>query len=377
MALEYDFVIVGAGAHGLATAYELGKLGGESIGVLEADQVASGASGGFGQRGVRANRRDLRELPLMREANRIWPTLHEELNGPTGYSRTGGVYLIDGPAASGFKGIEAADAYVRAQSSCGIPTVKWSADEVREVYPGISETIQGASYVATDGVASHEATTLAYRDAALQLGVQIVEDAAVTSVELDTDGRIVVLVTANCETVRVRKQVILTANAGAREIVREVSGTDLPLWTIYPQAAHLRTKAVPEIPMLTGHETRSLSVKLLDGDIMLSGGWRGELTSDGPVVSPSRLAQNVSVLQSVFPYLTDLEVLSSDASRPESATVDQIPIIGYVGPNLFVEAGWSGHGWALVPAVSKNVAISIKTNTVADCLRPFSPKRFQ
>ncbi|HXH11738.1 MAG TPA: FAD-dependent oxidoreductase [Alphaproteobacteria bacterium] len=62
-----DFVIVGGRVYGAGVAWELAKRGAEVL-LLEAQQIASGASGGLGQRGVRANGRDLRELALMRLA---------------------------------------------------------------------------------------------------------------------------------------------------------------------------------------------------------------------------------------------------------------------------------------------------------------------
>ena len=68
-----DYVIVGGGIHGCAVAWELATRGADVL-LLEAKSIASGASGGLGERGVRANGRDLRELPLMRLAYDIWPT---------------------------------------------------------------------------------------------------------------------------------------------------------------------------------------------------------------------------------------------------------------------------------------------------------------
>ena len=58
---------------------------------------AGGASGGKGKRGVRANGRDLRELPLMRMAYERWPALQGEIGAPTGYERTGHLQLIERP----------------------------------------------------------------------------------------------------------------------------------------------------------------------------------------------------------------------------------------------------------------------------------------
>ena len=370
--MKSDFIIVGGGVHGMAAAYNLARRGAGSVLVVEAETVASGASGGFGQRGVRANRRDLRELPLMREANEIWPTLHEELGADTGYARTGGTYLIDGPAPSGFKGIDAAEEYAKAQRAFGIPTEVWSQDQVREVYPGIADEIEGASFVPTDGVASHEATTLAFANAARQLGVEVLEHTRVASLEMDASGSVTAVVTDNDERIAVGKALLLANNTGARDLVRASVGTDLPLWTIYPQGSRLTSSVEARIPMLTGHETRSLSVKMLGDEIMLTGGWRGR---DANVVD-ANLRSNIAVLQSVFPYLDDLEVVSSDASRAESASVDQLPIIGKVAANLHVATGWSGHGWAIAPAVARHLSNALFSNSEAVALSAFSPARF-
>ena len=60
-----DYIIVGGGIYGCTVAWQLAKRGADVL-LLEANTIASGASGGLGERGVRANGRDLRELPLMR-----------------------------------------------------------------------------------------------------------------------------------------------------------------------------------------------------------------------------------------------------------------------------------------------------------------------
>jgi sarcosine oxidase subunit beta len=89
-----DFVIVGGGVYGAGVAWELAKRGADVL-VLEAGEIASGASGGLGKRGVRANGRDIRELPLMRTAYELWPDLHEQLGAPTGYERGGNLHFLE------------------------------------------------------------------------------------------------------------------------------------------------------------------------------------------------------------------------------------------------------------------------------------------
>ena len=87
-------VIIGGGVYGVATAWHLASRGAEVL-VLEADDVAAGASGGLGRRGVRANGRDLLELPLMVDAYERWPVLHEVLGAPTQYERVGHLQLYE------------------------------------------------------------------------------------------------------------------------------------------------------------------------------------------------------------------------------------------------------------------------------------------
>ena len=73
-AKPHTHLVVGGGVMGVATAWELARQG-ASVTLVEAAEIACGASGGFGQRGVRANGRDLRELPLMAMAYEIWVPL--------------------------------------------------------------------------------------------------------------------------------------------------------------------------------------------------------------------------------------------------------------------------------------------------------------
>lgn len=89
-----DDIVIGAGVYGMLVALELARLG-RQVQVLEAGSIACGASGGSGRRGVRANGRDLRELPLMRQAYRRWPVLEEELGNQDFYQRTGHLLLLE------------------------------------------------------------------------------------------------------------------------------------------------------------------------------------------------------------------------------------------------------------------------------------------
>ena len=137
--MRAEFVIVGGGIYGVATAWELATRGAEVL-VLEATDIAAGASGGVGKRGVRANARDLRELPLMRMAYDRWPRLAAELGADTGYERTGHLQLYER-----HHDIGAADVRARVQSAMGIPSTHLEGDRVRDVEPGLGRTATGRS----------------------------------------------------------------------------------------------------------------------------------------------------------------------------------------------------------------------------------------
>ena len=155
-----DYVIVGGGIYGCAVAWELAQAGEEAL-LLEAKTIASGASGGLGERGVRANGRDLRELPLMRLAYDIWPDLHEHIGRYTGYRRLGHLQLIEREVD-----LAGAPAQVWTQNQQGFESRLLDAGQLRELEPQISENVIGAIYCPKDGVADHSATTRAVANAA-------------------------------------------------------------------------------------------------------------------------------------------------------------------------------------------------------------------
>ncbi|MCB8962996.1 MAG: FAD-binding oxidoreductase, partial [Ardenticatenales bacterium] len=64
--------------------------------------------------------------------------------------------------------------------------------------------------------------------------------------------------------------------------------------------------------------------------------------------------------------------------RPEGVSFDGIPIIDQLPglDNLTFAAGWSGHGWAIAPAVAQLLAEWRLTGRRPDLLTPFNLTRF-
>jgi sarcosine oxidase subunit beta len=173
-----------------------------------------------------------------------------------------------------------------------------------------------------------------------------------------------------------RQAVVLLNNVGSVGLVRDACGFAIPVRPILPQAVLLRSRHAPDIPFLTGHDSKALSVKVLDDDvIMLSGGWRGrwDATTSSGVTVDENIRANMDILSTVFPHLGALTVLAADAGRAESASIDHIPFIDVVPgtSNLVVATGWTGHGWALVPSVSRHLSRWLQSGTKPGVLASF------
>ncbi len=378
--MGYRVVIVGGGVYGCAVAWQLARQGGD-VCLLESDSIASGASGGFGKRGIRANRRDLRELPLMRRAYDIWPRLADEIDAPTGYERTGGLNLIEQETTGTKGGVVAAETHARTQRNLGIPTEVLSAARVGELEPDVGPDVRAGLYCPLDGIADHTATTRGLAAAARRHGATVREETTAVDVRRDGD-RVTSVITDHGDTVDVGQTLLLLNNAGAAPLVRDLLGVELPVWRVYPQALLLApTNGATSPRHLLGHDHRPLALKRLpDATVMLSGGWRGRWDTEhgrGELVQEN-VEGNLRTAAEVLPPLGKAHLDSADASRAESCGVDEIPIIDTVPGtrNVIVGAGWSGHGFAIAPAVAELLARWVRTGTRPELLRPFSHARF-
>ena len=377
--MSSDYVVVGGGVYGCATAWELARRGAQVV-VLEARTVASGASGGPGKRGVRACGRDPRELPLMQLAYDLWPALSDEISAAIGYERMGGLHLFEREPDGLDGGWASAPARAWAQNQRGIATEILERDAVHALEPDVCDAVSGALFCPHDGIADHTATTRGLAAAAARLGAEIREGTAVSGLERVGD-HVTAVVTADGERIEVGEAVLLLTNAHAPGFVRQELGVTLPVWSILPQV--LLTKPVDPslVSHLIGHEWRTLAIKPVPGgQVMISGGWDGRWDAEagqGEVI-PAQVAGNLAAAVAVYPALAGVRLAESDASRSESVCLDEIPIIDRLpgAANLIAGTGWSGHGFAISLVVAKLLADWATGSERPELLRPFAYDRF-
>lgn len=375
--VEVDYLVIGGGVHGAATAFELAAAG-KDVALIERHEIASGASGGPGMRGVRANGRDPRELPLMRLANRAWPLLDSVLSEKTGYQRIGGLELVDQITVGDERAWNAVLAQAQTQQAHGIDTQILDARGLQEMEPSISATPQAALYCPLDGVADHTATTRAFASAAARAGAAIHEHVEVA--HLLHENAVTIAETVDGRRFRARVATVVLVNSYARSLLSRSFGLDLPIWRLAPQVSVVRPKDDFKMAHLIGHRTRNLAGKMLDpSSVMLSGGLRGywDSKSDSGHIDEDVTARSWEDATAMFPGLADCELLVTDASRPESYSIDGIPIVDQVPgmPDIFFGTGWSGHGFAIAPAASAMLASWVRTGDRPDELEPFGLRR--
>ena len=367
-----EFIIIGGGVYGAATAWHLAGAG-VSVTLLEEREPATRASGGPGRRGVRANGREPRELPLMRDAYAMWPTLHETLNAPAFYERTGHLLLAESD-----EDVARVEAHAAAQNALGIKTELLYGDALREREPLLAPVVRAAAYCPLDGVADHTATTLAYLAAAKARGVDVRTHTEVASIELK-GSRATAVVTTQGERLEASRGVFVLTNSTVATLLRPFC--HLPVWSACFQV--LVSDALAKVPFthLLGHVSRTVSLKREgQNQVMISGGWRGKwdaTTREGAALDAS-IEANVREAVTVLPALEGLTVATADASHQESVTTDSVPIIDTLptANNLFFATGWCGHGWAIAPVIAAALAEWALSGKRGTTLEPFSLSRF-
>ncbi len=376
--MTYDYIVIGGGVHGSAASYHLSKSGAAVL-MLEAKTIACGASGGVGYRGVRANARDIRELPLMRIAYEIWPGINDELGISPGYQRLGGLELIGHDVLDDASLRDELETRVKVQSAFGIDTRLIDRAALDQLEPGAAASVGGAIYCPDDGVGDHTEVTRGYARAAQKSGADVQEGTAATRIEQTSAGYAVT--TSGGEVHVARKQVLVMANSYSRRLLHDSFGVDLPTTLFNPQMTPVRTKSGFAFQHLLGHYSLPFAAKSLgDGSVMLSGGRTGgwDYDNDAGFTRAEIAERSVIDAGSLYPEFEGAEIVLTDASRPDSKCVDDIPIIDTVPGHdgVLFATGWSGHGFAIAPAVATLIAQWCTTGQKPVELEPFAFSRF-
>ena len=348
-----EVVVVGGGVVGSSIAFHVARQGRKALVVERAEEVASEPTASWASAGgVRRQGRHPAEARLAVEAIERWRTLEEELEADVQYRRGGNLLLAETEAEA-----EQLVAFVREQQEVGFTDVRLvDRQEVFEIVTGLHGGVAAGSYSPSDGQADPARTTRAFAAAARRYGATYWNGTAVLAL-LSRGERVIGVRTERGEVEA--EQVVLAAGAWSDELARGV-GLRLPIRTAALQMI-LSTPAERQVlqPVISA-VGRALSLKQLhDGSFLLGGGWPGDVAADR---RSYRLRQesvegNWKTACEVLPAVGQQGITRAWCGL-EAVSFDDLPLIGAVErwDGLTVAAGFSGHGFALAPAVGRVVA---------------------
>src|ERR1700686_4917219 len=182
---SYDVVIVGAGVHGLAAAYYLGKEHGvRKVALLDKNYLGAGASG-RNTAILRSNYRTPEGIPFYDASLRLYERMSRELGWNVLFSQCGHLTLAHSDSSvSGLR--------VRAENNqlLGVNSLMIGSDEVGKLVPSINISresrypILAALYHPPGGIIRHDAVVWGYAGAAAACGVHIHQNTEVTSIDV-------------------------------------------------------------------------------------------------------------------------------------------------------------------------------------------------
>jgi sarcosine oxidase subunit beta len=370
----YEVVVVGAGGHGLATAYHLARDHGiRRIAVLEKRLVGYG-NVGRNTTVVRSNYLLPENHHFYEDSLRRWQTLSRDLNYNVMYSPRGVVDLAtsDGEMcayarrgnAMRLAGIDA-ELLDRAALARFVPALDLNAPRRFPIIGGLLQR--------RGGTVRHDAVAWGYARAAAALGVDIVEDCEVTG--LRTAGGMA----SGVETSRgyVAANRIVFAVAGHTGAIGTLLGLRLPVETHLLQAMVTEpVKPLLDTVMIYMHPHGEVYISQSDrGGLVMGGALDGfpSYTRDGQW---SRLEDVVQSAVALLPQIGALRLLRQWAGTNDQ-TMDGSPLIDRLGwDNVFLNGGWCYGGFKAIPASGAACAQFVATGTAPDLIRPYRLSRF-
>ena len=367
-------MVVGAGGHGLATAYHLARDHGvKRIAVLDRQLVGYG-NVGRNTTVVRSNYLLPENHYFYEDSLRRWQTLSRDLNYNVMYSPRGVVDLAisdDEMTAYARRGNAMRLAGIDAEmlDRAGLMRFVPEVDlDVPRRFPIIGGLLQRRG-----GTVRHDAVAWGYARAAAALGVDIVERCEVTGVR--SSGN----VATGLETSHghVRADRIVFAVAGHTGAIGTLLGVPMPIETHLLQAMVTE----PIKPLLN----TVLIYMYEHGEVYLSQSDRGGLVMGGMLDGlPSytreglwfRLEDVVQAAVALLPQIGSLKLLRHWAGTNDM-TMDGSPIMDRLKfDNVFLNGGWCYGGFKAIPASGAAFATFVATGTAPDLIRHYSLARF-
>ncbi len=341
---RYDVVIVGAGGHGLATAYYLGRnFGITNVAIIEKGWLGGGNTG-RNTTIIRSNYLQDPSAALYEKARSLYEGLSQDLNYNVMFSPRGVMMLAQ--TEHELRGYQRT---VHANRLQGIDTDMISPAEVKRLCPimnidGPRYPVLGALWQPRGGTARHDAVAWGYARACSDMGMDIIQNCEVTAVR-QSNGRVRGIETTQGRIDCDKLGVVVAGHSG---VLAEMAGFRLPLESVSLQALVSEPiKPCMDVVVManTVHGYMSQSDK---GEMVIGGGTDGynNYTQRG---SFQHIEETVRALVETFPMISRLKMLRQWAGIVD-VTGDRSPILSRTPlEGCFINCGWGTGGFKAIP----------------------------
>ncbi len=369
----YDVIIVGAGGHGLATAYYLAKEHAiTNVAVLEAGWLGGGNTG-RNTTVIRSNYIYSESTLLYDLALKLYEGLTRELNFNIMLSQRGWITL-----AHSWHSLEAATHWVNAMHLSGVEAELLSKAQVHRLVPLLNEAsdarypVYGGFIQRRGGVARHDAVAWAYARAADARGVDIIQHCPVTGF-LRERGRIVGVETARG---RIRAPKIGLAVAGHSSVLAEKAGFRLPI-TSYALQAMVSEPVKPMIDVAVLSPATGIYLSQSDKGELVFGGTLDLYPSYAQRGNFPTIEKVVSAAIELYPRMRRMKLMRHwagcvDVVHDSSPIIGKAPVAG-----VYLNCGWGTGGFKSIPAGGYVFAHTIARDEPHPLAAPFGLDRFE
>lgn len=414
-----DVVVIGGGVIGVMSAWFLAKKGLRVV-LCEKGRIA-GEQSSRNWGWVRQQGRDLHELPIMMEANRLWQQLSADSDEELGFRQTGILYLAESE-----KELAQFEHWHGQAVERGLDTHLLSPAQLKDKLPSYNTPWFGGLFTPGDGRAEPWQAVSALARAAAKAGVTLIEQCAVRTLETQA-GQLSAVVTERgvirCE------QAVLAGGAWSSLFARN-AGIQIPQLSVLASVA--ATTALPTFYDGQIGTPNFAFRRRLDGGYNIAPGYThnffigpdafrhffkylpqlrhdfsgtqfhpvapqhfpdawgtarrwsgGDITPFerqrilNPAPNSKALAKTLASIKASFPDFAEAQIRLSWGGMIDTLP-DTVPIVDRVPscPGLVISTGMSGHGFGIGPGMGRVVADLVAEQPIGHDLSRFRFSRF-
>jgi len=370
---RYEVVIVGAGGHGLSTAYYLAR----NHGITDVCVVEKGWLGGGNMARnttvIRSNYLWDESAAIYEHSLKLWEGLEQDLGFDLQFSQRGVLNL-----AHSLGDVRSSRRRLNANRLNGVDAEWLTPEDVKAFCPIVNVSsslrypVMGATLQRRGGIARHDKVAWGYATRASDLGVDIVEHAEVTGFVRGAGGRV-----EGVETTRgtIRAPRVALVAAGHTSVLASMVGLRLPLQS-HPLQALVSVLLEPILECVVMSNAVHVYVSQADKGELVMGAGIDAYNGYGQRGSFHVIEHQLAAAIELFPVFAHAKLLRTwggivDICPDASPIVGPTPIDG-----LFLNCGWGTGGFKATPGSGWAFAETIARGDPAELVRPFALERF-